>query len=121
MKQHVLVRFGKWQDIIEQDLPEDQVLCASTAMMRFVKSVAHSAMGDMAGAEREKAAFLETKAKVPGTLRVHNKLVVDILEIAWAMVDGELEYRRGNHQSAFDHLRRSIALDFSLALRNLGI
>ena len=24
MKQHVLVRFGKWREIIEQKLPEDQ-------------------------------------------------------------------------------------------------
>src|SRR4029450_2851138 len=34
MKQHVLIRFGKWQDIVEQDLPVDQELyCSTTAMM----------------------------------------------------------------------------------------
>ena len=116
MKQHVLVRFGKWQEIIQQELPEDQALYASTtAMMLYAKSVAYSAMGNVAEAEREKAAFLEAKAKVPDTRRVHNNLVVDILEIAEAMLDGELEYRRGNHEVAFDHLRRSVALDDSLA------
>ncbi len=116
MKQHVLVRFGKWQEIIQQELPEDQALHASTtAMMLYAKSVAHSAMGNVAEAEREKAAFLAAKAKVPDTRRIHNNLVVDVLEIAEAMLDGELEYRRGNHEIAFDHLRRSVALDDSLA------
>ena len=116
MKQHVLVRFGKWQEIIQQELPEDQALYASTtAMMLYAKSVAHSAMGNAADAEREKAAFLVAKAKVPETRRIHNNLVVDVLEIAEAMLDGELEYRRGNHEVAFDHLRRSVALDDSLA------
>lgn len=116
MKQHVLVRFGKWQEIIQQELPEDQALYASTtAMMLYAKSVAHSAMGNVAEAEREKAAFLAAKAKVPDTRRIHNNLVVDVLEIAEAMLDGELEYRRGNHEIAFDHLRRSVALDDSLA------
>ena len=66
MKQHVLIRFGKWQEIIDQDLPTDQELyCSTTAMMLYAKSVAHSAMGNVAEAEREKAAFLEAKARVP--------------------------------------------------------
>ena len=32
MKQHVLVRFGKWQEIIDQPLPDNQELyCSTTA------------------------------------------------------------------------------------------
>jgi hypothetical protein len=90
-KQHVLERFGKWQEMIQQNLPEDQALYASTtATMRYVKSVAHTAMGNGADAEREKAGFLEAKAKVPDPRRVHNNLVVDILEIVEALLDGAL-------------------------------
>ena len=115
MKQHVLIRFGKWQEIIEQDLPEDQELyCATTAMMLYAKSVAHSAMGNVAEAEREKTAFLEAKTKVPETRRVHNNIVQDLLEIAEEMLNGELEYRRGNYDAAFAHLRKSVELDDGL-------
>src|SRR5262249_33496131 len=46
--------------------------------------------------------------------RVHNNTVRDLLEISHAMVDGELEYRRGNHEVAFAHLRRSVELDDAL-------
>jgi tetratricopeptide (TPR) repeat protein len=115
MKQHVLVRFGKWRDIIAQDLPEDQALyCSTTAMMLYAKSVAHSALGNVAEAEREKAAFLDAKAKVPDSRRVHNNTVKDLLEIAEAMLNGELEYRRGNFDVAFAHLRTSVELDDAL-------
>ncbi len=115
MKQHVMIRFGKWQDIVDQDLPADQELyCSTTAMIHYAKSVAHSAMGNVAGAEVEKDAFLAAKVKVPESRRVHNNTVVDILEIAEEMLNGELEYRCGNYDAAFTHLRKSVELDDAL-------
>lgn len=115
MKQHVLVRFGKWREIIDQSLPDDRELyCATTAMMLYAKTVAHSALGNVAEAEREKAAFQDAKAKVPESRRVHNNRVADLLEIAESMMDGELEYRCGNYDVAFAHLRKSVELDDAL-------
>ncbi len=115
MKQHVLVRFGKWQEIVDQPLPEDRELyCATTAMMLYAKTVAYSAMGNVATAETTRDAFLEAKGRVPKSRRVHNNTVIDLLEIAEAMMNGELEYRRGNYDLAFDHLRRSVTLDDAL-------
>jgi len=115
MKQHVLVRFGKWQEIVDQTLPEDpELYSATTAMMLYAKSVAHSAMGNVAEAEMAKAQFLEAKARVPESRRVHNNTVVDLLDIAEEMLNGELEYRRGNYDVAFAHLRRSVELDDAL-------
>lgn len=115
MKQHVLVRFGKWQDIVDQKLPENQELyAATTAMMRYARSVAYSAMGQVEEADREKAAFLVAKPRVPDGRRVHNNKVADLLDIAEEMLNGELEYRRGNFDAAFAHLRRSVELDDDL-------
>ena len=38
MKQHVLVRFGKWHEIIAQELPRDRELyCSTTAMMLYAQ------------------------------------------------------------------------------------
>lgn len=115
MKQHVMVRFGKWQEIIDQDMPEDQELyCSNVAMLHYAKSVAHSALGHVEEAEAEKALFLAAKARVPDSRRVHNNSVVDLLGIAEEMLDGELEYRKGNFDTAFAHLRKSVELDDSL-------
>src|SRR6266849_10894082 len=115
MKQHVLVRFGKWREIIAQELPKDRELyCSTTAMMLYAKGVAHSTLGEIAEAEKVSAAFLEAKRRVPESRRVHNNTVQDLLGVAEAMLNGELEYRRGNHEAAFAHLRRSVELDDAL-------
>jgi tetratricopeptide (TPR) repeat protein len=115
MKQHVLVRFGKWREIIEQQLPKDRDLyCSTVAMIHYAKSVAHSALGNTADAQTEKALFAAAKLRVPESRRVHNNKVVHLLEVAEAMLNGELEYRRGNYEDAFAHLRRSVELSDEL-------
>lgn len=111
MKQHVLVRFGKWHEIIALTLPDDRELyCSNVAMMHYAKTVAHSALGNVDEAEAEKALFLAAKTRVPETRRVHNNYVVDLLGVAEEMLNGELEYRKGNYDAAFAHLRKSVEL-----------
>jgi tetratricopeptide (TPR) repeat protein len=115
MKQHVLVRFGKWREIIEQKLPKDQELyCSNVAMMHYAKAVAHSALGHVKKAETEKARFMAAKTRVPDSRRVHNNTVADLLGVAEEMLNGELEYRKGNYDAAFAHLRRSVEIDDAL-------
>jgi tetratricopeptide (TPR) repeat protein len=115
MKQHVLVRFGKWREIIAQEMPKDPALyCGTTAMMLYAKGIAHSVLGEIAEAEKVRADFRIARARVPDTRRVHNNRVIDLLAIADEMLTGELEYRRGNFDLAFAHLRRSVELDDAL-------
>ncbi len=115
MKQHVFVRFGKWQEIIDEPLPEDpELYLATTAIMLYTKALAHSALGNIAEAEAAREAFLAARELVPDSRRVHNNTVVDLLQVAEAMVDGELEYRRGNFEEAFAHLRRAVELEDNL-------
>ncbi|MEM8869453.1 MAG: tetratricopeptide repeat protein [Pseudomonadota bacterium] len=114
-KQHVLIRFGRWQHILDQPLPEDRALyTCTTAIMLYAKSIAHSARGEVAQAEVMAEAFQNSRGKVSKRRRIHNNIVPDLLDIASEMLMGELEYRRGNHDIAFDHLRRSVALDDAL-------
>jgi tetratricopeptide (TPR) repeat protein len=115
MKQHVLIRFGKWREIIAQELPKDPALyCSTTAMMLYAKGVAHSVLGEIAEAEKARTAFRAARARVPDTRRVHNNTVVDLLAIAEEMLSGELEYRRGNFDVAFAHLRSAVGLSDAL-------
>src|SRR5262249_21920506 len=82
MKQHVLIRFGKWREIIAQELPKDRDLyCTTTAMMLYAKGVAHAVLGEIAEAEEARAAFLAAKARVPDSRLVHNNKMVDLLDI----------------------------------------
>ncbi|VVO32037.1 tetratricopeptide repeat protein [Pseudomonas fluorescens] len=115
MKMHVLVRFGRWQEILAEPLPDDpQLYCVTTAMLHYAKGVAYAAQAQIAAAEAEQQRLLEAMARVPQTRYIFNNTCTDILAIAAAMLRGEIEYRKGNHDSAFAHLRHALELDDNL-------
>jgi tetratricopeptide (TPR) repeat protein len=111
----VLVRFGKWQQIIDQPLPEDRELyCNTVATMHYAKGVAHAAMGNVPAAEAEQALFRAAVPRVPKSRYMHNVRCLDALAVAEEMLQGEIAYRRGEHDAAFAHLRAAIALEDAL-------
>jgi tetratricopeptide (TPR) repeat protein len=115
MKQHVLIRFGRWDDIKAQELPEDRELYSvTTALILYAKTVACAASGDIRGALASRDEFRIAKAAVPETRMLFNNTCVDILDIAEEMLEGEVSYRQGDYEVAFAHLRRSVELDDSL-------
>lgn len=115
MKVHVLIRFGKWQDIVALPLPKDQALfCVTTAMIHYAKAVAHAATGNAPAASEEAERFEAAMARVPPTRYLFNNTCLDILAIAREMMRGEIEYRRGNLDAAFAHLGKSVELDDTL-------
>ncbi|KMP01777.1 TPR domain containing protein [Coccidioides immitis RMSCC 2394] len=112
---HVLIRFGRWQDILDLPLPANQELyCFTTAMAHYAKGVALAATAKVEDAEKQRTLFRDAMQRVPASRTLFNNKCIDILEVAGAMLDGELEYRRGNIEIAFEHLRRSIHLDDAL-------
>lgn len=112
---HVLVRFGRWEEAIGLDLPEDQNLyCTKTAYVLYARTVAYAALGQVAQAEASEAAFLEACDRVPDTRLSHNNKVVDLLAIAKHMARGEILYRKGDFDQAFAELRRCVHLEDSL-------
>jgi tetratricopeptide (TPR) repeat protein len=115
MKMHVLIRFGKWREIIAERLPANQALyCVTTAMIHYAKAVALAASGDVTGAEAEAKCFEAAVARVPPTRYLFNNTCLDILAIASEMMKGEIAYRKGLHTQAFAHLHRSVELDDNL-------
>lgn len=115
MKLHVLVRFGLWDEIVDLQLPADpELYCVSTAMTHYAKGVALAASSRVPDAERERERFAAAVARLPASRYLFNNSCVDILAIAAAMLDGEIEYRKGAHDAAFAHLREAIRLDDTL-------
>ncbi len=115
MKQHVLIRFGRWQDILDQDLPQDEELyCVTLAMMRYARTVALANLHRLDEAEAERKRFFAAVARVPDSRMLFNNTCRDILKVAERMMLGELAYHKGDHQAAFDHLRKSVEIDDTL-------
>ncbi|MEU5890515.1 hypothetical protein ABZ835_27245 [Streptomyces sp. NPDC047461] len=115
MRVHVLIRFGRWADILRLPLPADpELYSVTTAMLHYARGVALSATGRIAEAEAERVLFHEAVARVQETRLLFNNTCADILAIASAMLDGELDYRKGDFDAAFAALERSIELDDNL-------
>jgi tetratricopeptide (TPR) repeat protein len=115
MRLHVLIRFGRWAEILAAPLPADPDLyLVTTAMTHYAKGVAHAATGQVGQAAGEQARFAAAVARVPRTRTIFNNTCQDILAVAGAMLDGEVEYRRGNYDEAFRLLRRAVELDDGL-------
>jgi tetratricopeptide (TPR) repeat protein len=115
IEQHVNIRFGRWDDILAEPLPSDRTLYSyTTAILHYAKGVAHAARGEVAQAEAERAAFAAAAPLVPEQRRAFNSTCQQLLPIAEAMLDGEIAYRKGEHDIAFAHLRRAVALDDGL-------
>jgi tetratricopeptide (TPR) repeat protein len=115
MKTHVQIRFGRWRDIIAEPLPQDQSLyCHTTASLHYAKAVAHAALSEVAESEAERVKFFEARANVADSRYIHNNRCIDLLDVAEQMLDGELEYRKGNYDIAFSHLQKAIELEDAL-------
>ncbi|KAL2817165.1 hypothetical protein BJX63DRAFT_117763 [Aspergillus granulosus] len=112
---HVLVRFGRWEELINLEAPADgEIYAVTTAMVHYGRGVALAATGRVDEATAAQTLFHEAFKKVPTTRMLFNNTCVDILSIASAMLAGELEYRRGNFEEAFTYLEHSIQLDDTL-------
>ena len=110
---HVLVRFGMWEEILEEPEPAAELL-AHRAVWHYARGVALASLGRVDEAEREQQAFLVAKAEVPESRLLFNNPVALILDVGEAVLAGEIEYRRENYDKAFEHLRRAVALDEAL-------
>ena len=115
MKLHVLIRFGRWPEIIAAPLPADRDLyCVTTALTHYAKGIAHAASGDVPAAREQQALFTAAAGRVPASRTIFNNTCADILAVAAAMLDGEIEYRAGNYRAAFAGLRHAVELDDGL-------
>ncbi len=115
IRQHVLIRFGKWREILAQELPADAALyCNTIAMIHYAKGVAHAALGGVAAAEQEQMLFRAAMGTVPPSRKLHNIPCVMLLAVAEEMLAGEIAYRAGEHARAFAHLRAAVALEDAL-------
>ena len=115
LRVHVLIRFGRWDELIAEPLPGNtELYCSTTATIHYGRGVAHAAKGQIERARAERDDFAAAYARIPASRYLFNNTSRDILAVGAAMLDGEIAYREGDYERAFAHLRRAIALDDAL-------
>lgn len=134
MPWHVMVRFGKWDEILaEPQVTDRAVFPATIATQHYARGVAYASKGMVPEAEAEQRLFLEALENPALAGRVlHNNLMYQapedgpcILLVNAAVLAGEIEYRKqflakargeaADFSVAFDHLRRGVDLCLNLA------
>ena len=111
MKAHVLVRFGKWQDILDEPLPDQpDLFCVTNAFWQYAKGVAHAVLGNIDKARDQQSRLREAVSNLPAERLIFQNEARDILAVAEATLAGEIEYRQENYDQAFILLRRAVDL-----------
>jgi tetratricopeptide (TPR) repeat protein len=110
---HVMVRFGLWDEILAEPRPPED-LVVTTAFWRYGRTVAFSALGRVEEAAAEFALLKEAYDAVPESRLIGNNTARTVLEVGLPIAEGELAYRRGNHDEAFDLLREAVRRDVAL-------
>ncbi|TMV07770.1 hypothetical protein FGK63_09905 [Ruegeria sediminis] len=114
-KIHVMVRFGMWQEILDEPFPGDRELYSyTTAAMHQARAVALANLGRMAEARAERDVAVQARKDVPESRLVFNNTAENVLMIGEAMMDGEIDFKSGDREGGLAHLRRSVELDDSL-------
>jgi tetratricopeptide (TPR) repeat protein len=115
MGTHVMVRFGRWQEIIDTPLPDDpELYLVSTAMHHYAKGVAYASLKRFDDANQERRLFHDSLRRIPSQRKVFNNSAHSILAVGEKMLDGELEYHKGNHELGYAHLRQAVDSDDNL-------
>jgi tetratricopeptide (TPR) repeat protein len=115
MRVHVMVRFGRWREIIDAPLPDDPKLyLVSTAMYHYAKAIAHASLKRFHDADQERRLFRDSVMRIPPQRKIFNNRALSILAVGEKMLDGELEYHKGNHELAYANLREAVDRDDNL-------
>lgn len=113
---HALVRFGRWEEVLEQEMPEEReegkgenLLCGSATYTHYARGLAFAALGEVGKADAEREAFDRLRATEAVKTRImHNNNAPDLFELAAHMLRGEIQYRRGEFEEAFANLREAV-------------
>ncbi len=110
----VLVRFGRWDEIL--GLPEPEFETPVTASLwRFARALAFAEKGQLAQAQTERDKFVESARSVPRTLDFGNNSAAALMAIAVPYLDGRLALQAGNAAGAISNLWLAVGAEDALA------
>ena len=113
MPLEVLMRFGDWDAILAEPAFPDYVPI-SRSLQHYARAVAYAAKGDIAEAEKEQAAFLAARTKVPKEATFGNNVGTDILDVAEYLMRGELLYLKGEIEPGLAAMKEAVAREDKL-------
>lgn len=116
MDVHVLVRFGRWKEILKLKFPKNkELMLYRSASLYFARALAYANLNNIQAAKQEAKYYEILRAHPDAKNRVlHNNTVYDLLEVDSAMINGEIAYFERKYEKAFGLLRQAVDLQDAL-------
>jgi tetratricopeptide (TPR) repeat protein len=114
MPLEVLVRFGRWDDILAEPDNYADYMPFTRAFHHAARAIAYAAKGDVASARKEQIIYLERAKLVPKDEYLGNNTAEAILAVVAPMVEGEILIREGKAEEGFEALRAAIKAEDTL-------
>lgn len=105
---HAMIRFGLWEEILREPAPAKN-RPVTTATHHYARGIAFAALGRVDDAKNEQVLFLAAFDAIPDDAYIGNNTAKTVLLVGKAMLEGEIQYRSGNHQQGFAALRDAVA------------
>lgn len=109
-----LTQFGRWDEILAEPMP-DASLRYATAIAHYARGVALARKGDLAAARRERDQLVPLRDTTEILfLDTNDYPAVTLLQIADALLEGEIAMAAGSVDAAVGHFERAVALQDGL-------
>jgi tetratricopeptide (TPR) repeat protein len=110
----VLVRFGRWSDIVKAGAPDEQWPLSAT-MIHYARGTSFAKLGDVAGARSELKSLEASRAKLtddPGLMQNPSK---SIGEVASPLLAGRIAEAEGHTNDAISEFHQALAAEDALS------
>jgi tetratricopeptide (TPR) repeat protein len=109
VKTYVLVRFGKWDELLAAKEPA-QNMHLQNAMWHWGRGMAYAAKNNVSAAETEAKALAEAQASAPKDAKVDKNSLSDVLSVASHMLQARIAGAKGDTEAASKHYEEAAAL-----------
>jgi tetratricopeptide (TPR) repeat protein len=111
--QEVLMRFGRWQEILQEPEPRSDLPLAR-ALWRYTRAVAFTALDNREEAQVERAALAKAKSEMPPDRTMGNNSASQLLEIATLVLEGEAKAKERDFTNSVSKLEEAARLEDKL-------
>jgi tetratricopeptide (TPR) repeat protein len=113
LQYEVLIRFGRWDDMLAQPVPSPR-LPILTAFWHFCRGLSYAAKGEVAGAEAEQRKLRDLTSKIAPEVMMAINPARNVLAIADRVLAGEIALARDDLDTAAAELREAVKLEDGL-------
>jgi tetratricopeptide (TPR) repeat protein len=110
----VMMRFGKWDDILAEPENYPDYMPFARAFHHGARAIAFAAKGDTENARKMQTIFRELVQHVPKETAVSNNTAESIIAVANHMIEGELLIAEGKLDPGLEELRAALTLEDAL-------